>query len=126
MAEKSASLEDEWAFGPDVPTSDFFQHRDVRDESDREWLLNDLIYALERGDFLRWEAVVCHELGLPLTERQRQAVGELLNFNDGPDEDRILYIDGIARPAQLWYEIVRAIASHLPVEHYRTDAMHYA
>ncbi len=126
MADKSASLENEWTFGPDVPTSDFFQHRDVRDESDREWLVNDLIYALERGDFLRWEAVVCQELNLPLTDRQRQAVGELLNFNDGPDEDRILYIDGIARPRQLWYEIVRTIASHLPVDHFRTDAMHYA
>lgn len=126
MIEKSASLEDEWTFGPDVPMSDFFQHRDVRDESDREWLVNDLIYALERRDFLRWEAVVCQELGLPLTGRQRRAVGELLNFNDGPDDDRILYIDGIARPAQLWYEIVRTIASHLLVDHYRTDAMHYA
>ena len=126
MAEKSASLENVWTFGPDVPTFDFFEHRDVRDEGQREWLLNDLIYALERGDFLRWEAVVCQELGLPLTERQRRAVAELLNFGDGPDEDRILYIDGIARPAQLWYEILRTIASHLPVGHYRTDAMHYA
>ncbi len=126
MTEKSAALENEWTFGPDVPTSDFFQHRDVRDESDREWLVNDLIHALERGDFLRWEAVVCQELGLPLTERQRQAVGELLDFNDGPDEDRILYIDGMPRPGQLWYEIVRTIASHLPVDLYRTEAMHHA
>jgi hypothetical protein len=126
MAEKSASLENQWEFGPDVPTSDFFEHRDVRDESDREWLLNDLIHALERGDFLRWEAVVCQELSLPLTGRQRQAVGDLLNFNDEPDGDRILYIDGIPRPRQLWYEIVRTIASHLPLEHYRTAGMHYA
>jgi hypothetical protein len=126
MAEKSASLENEWSFGPDVPTSDFFQHRDVRDEGQREWLVNDLIHALERGDFLRWEAVVCHELGLPLTERQRQAVGELLNFADQPDDDRILYIDGLARPRQLWYEVVRTIASHLPVEQYRTSEVHYA
>src|SRR3954464_14548624 len=106
MAEKSASLENEWTFGPDVPTSDFFQHRDVRDESDLEWLVNDLIYALERGDFLRWEAVVCRELGLPLTERQRRAIDDLLDFNDAPDEGRILYIDGLARPGQLWYQIV--------------------
>jgi hypothetical protein len=126
MAEKSASLENEWTFGPDVPTSDFFEHRDVRDEGQREWLVNDLIYALERGDFLRWEAVVCRELGLPLTGRQREAVGELLNFNDEPDEDRILYIDGIPRPRQLWYEVVRAIASHLPLDHYRTSEVHYA
>ena len=126
MAEKSASLENEWDFGPDVPTYDFFQHRDVRNESDLEWLVNDLIYALERGDFLQWEAVVCQELGLPLTERQRRAVGELLNFSDEPDEDRILYIDGIPRPGQLWYEIVRTIASHLLVEHFRTSEVHYA
>jgi hypothetical protein len=125
MGEKSASLENEWTFGPEVPTSEFFEHRDVRVESDREWLVNDLIYALERGDFLRWEAVVCRELGLPLTERQRQAVGELLNFGDGPDDERILYIDGLARPSQLWYEIVRTIASHLPVDQFRTSEVHY-
>src|SRR6516165_4585596 len=102
MPEKSASLENDWVFGPDVPTTDFFQHRDVRSDSDLEWLINDLIYALERGKFLQWEAVVCHELHLPLIERQRRAIGELLDFNDNPDEKRILYINGIARPAQLW------------------------
>ncbi len=126
MAEKSVSLENEWTFGPNVPTYDFFQHRDVREESDREWLLNDLIYALERGDFLRWEAVVCQELGLPLTEQQRQAVSDLLNFGDETDEDRILYIDGIPRPKELWYEIVRKIVSHLPVDRFKTFEVHYA
>jgi hypothetical protein len=126
MAEKSASLENEWIFGPDVPTTDFFQYRDVRSDSDLEWLVNDLIYALERGDFLRWEAVVCQELGLTLTDRQCQAVGDLLNFNDDPDEERILYIDGIPRPGQLWYEIVRKIAPHLLVEHFKTFEVHYS
>jgi hypothetical protein len=126
MVEKSASLENEWVFGPDVPTTDFFLHRDVRSDGDLEWLVNDLIYALERGDFLRWEAVVCGELGLPLTERQRRAIGDLLDFNDAPDEERIVYIDGMARPGQLWYEIVRKIAPHLLVEHYKTAEVHYA
>ena len=70
----------------------------MRSESDLEWLVNDLIFALERGDFLRWEAVVCQELGLPLTERQAEVVGDLLNFGDETDDDRILYIDGIPRP----------------------------
>jgi hypothetical protein len=126
MAEKSASLENEWTFGPDVPTSDFFQHRDVRRESDLEWLVNDLIYALERDDFLRWEAVVCQELGLPLSERQRRVIDELLNFNDETEEDRVLYIDGIPRPNQLWYEIVRRIASHLPVDRFKTSDVQYA
>ena len=119
MGERSASLENEWTFGPDVPTNDFLQHRDVHSDSDLEWLVSDLIHALERGDFLRWEAVVCRELGLPLTERERQAIGELLDFNDDPDEGRILYIDGIPRPDRLWYEVVRLIAPHLLVEHYK-------
>ncbi len=119
-------MENEWTFGPEVPTNDFFEHRDVRSDSDLEWLVNDLIYALERGDFLRWEAVVCRELGLPLTERQRQVVGELLDFSDETDEDRVLYIDGIPRPDQLWYEIVRKIAPHLLVDRFKTAEVHYA
>jgi len=126
MAEKPASLENEWSFGPDVPTYDFFEHRDVRIEGDREWLVNDLVYALEQKDFVRWEAVVCQELGLPLTDPQHQAVSDLLNFNDEPDEDRILYIDGIARPSRPWYEIVRIIAPHLLVETFKTSDVHYS
>ena len=126
MTEKSASLENKWEFGQDVPTCDFFEHRDVRDESDREWLFNDLIYALERGDFLRWEAVACRELGLPVTDRQRRAVGDLLNFGDETHEDRVLYIDGIPRPRQLWYEIVRTVAPHLLVPQFKTFEVHYA
>jgi hypothetical protein len=126
MAEKSASLENKWVFGPDVPTTDFFQHQDVRNTGDLEWLVNDLIYALERGDFLRWESVVCRELGMPLTERQRLAFDDLISFNDEPDEERILYIDGLARPNRLWYEIVREIASHLLVEYYKTAEIHFA
>jgi hypothetical protein len=126
MAEKPASLENKWVFGPDVPTTDFFQQHDVRSTSDLEWLVSDLIYALERGDFLRWESVVCRELGLPLTERQRRAIDNLIGFNDEPDEERILYIDGLARPHQLWYEIVREIASHLLVERYKTAEIQFA
>jgi hypothetical protein len=126
MTEKSASLEDEWTFGQDMPTTDFFQHRDVRDDSDLEWLVNDLISTLERGDFLRWEAVVCQELGLALTERQRQMVSDLLSFGDETDEERILSIDGIPRPRQLWYEIVRKIAPHLLVSQYKTSEIRYA
>jgi hypothetical protein len=38
MSEKSASLKNEWTFGPEVPSSDFSQHGDVRNVSDLEWL----------------------------------------------------------------------------------------
>lgn len=126
MTEKSASLENEWDFGPEVPTYDFAEHRDVRNVSDLEWLVNDLTDALERDHFLQWEAVACRELGLPLTERQRRAVDDLLNFGDGTDEDRVLYIDGIPRPDRLWYEILRTVAPHLLVTQFKTFEVHYA
>ena len=109
-----------------MPTYDFFQHRDVRNVTDLEWLVNDLTDALERDHFLQWEAVVCQELGLPLTERQRRVVGDLLNFGDETDEDRVLYIDGIPRPDRLWYEIVRTVAPHLLVPQFKTFEVHYA
>ena len=47
-------------------------------------------------------------------------VGDLLNFGDETDEDRVLYIDGLPRPDQLWYEIVWKVASHLPVDRLKT------
>jgi hypothetical protein len=46
--------------------------------------------------------------------------------SDNPIEERILYIDGIPRPDRLWYEVVRLIAPHLLVEHYRTAEVHSA
>ena len=66
-----------------------------------------MLFSIEEGDFLRWEAVVCDELGLPLTARQEEALGDLLNFSDEADEDRILYINEIPRPSEPWYEIVQ-------------------
>ena len=63
MTEKSASLENEWTFGPEVPTGDFFEHRDVRSESDLEWLVNDLIYALAGNDRVLADPVLSDALG---------------------------------------------------------------
>ncbi len=126
MGEKSASLENKWTFGPDVPTYDYFEGRDVRKTSDLEWLINDLIEDLERDHFLQWEAVVCQELGLHLTERQREAIGELLNFGDESDDDRIHYINGIPRPDRLWYEIVRTVTPLILVPQFKTLEIHYS
>ena len=66
---KPACLENKWQFGPDVPTYDFFEHRNLDDPGDREEVLEDLIRP-GTGEFLLWEAVVCQELGLPLTKQQ--------------------------------------------------------
>ena len=117
---RPACLEGKWHFDPDVPTYDLFEHQNPEDQSDLGEVLHNVIFHLERGDFLRWEAVVCKELGLPLTARQEEALGVLLNFSDDPADDRILYIDGIPRPDVLWYEIVRKFACCLIVEPYRT------
>ena len=76
-------------------------------------------------EVLRWEAVVCDELGLPLTARQEEALGDLLSFSDDSADDRTLYIDEIPRPSEPWYEIVRKVASHLLVEPYKTSDLHY-
>src|SRR3954447_26327276 len=116
---KPACLEGKWQFGPDVPTYDYFEHQDPSDHGDLGEILDNLLFAIEEGDFLRWEAVVCDELSLPLTAAQEEALGSLLNFNDDLVEDRILYINEIPRPAVPWYEIVRKVASHLLLEPYK-------
>ena len=121
--EKPACLEGKWQFGPDVPTYDFFEHRNLNDPGDLGEVLEDFIFGLERGIFLLWEAVVCEELGLPLTKEQAKALSGLLNFND--DEDRILYIDGVRRTSEPWYEILRKIARHLLVDQFKTYELHY-
>jgi hypothetical protein len=122
---KPACLEGKWTFGPDVPTDDFFEHKNPADPGHLGEVLDQVIFCIEEGDFLRWEAVVCDELGLPLTARQEEALGDLLSFNDDPADDRILYINEIPRPSEPWYEIVRKVASHLLVEPYKTSDPHY-
>jgi hypothetical protein len=122
---KPACLEGRWHFDPDVPTYDFFEHQDPDDQEDLGEVLDDVIFCIEKGYFLRWEAIVCDELGLPLTARQEEALGELLSFSDDPDDDRILYIDEVPRPDVLWYEIVRKFASNLLKEPYKTAGSHF-
>lgn len=122
---KPACLEGKWHFDPDVPTYDFFEHQNLEDYGDLGEALENVVFTIEEGDFLRWEAVVCDELGLPLTARQEEALGDLLNFSDEEDEDRILYINEIPRPSEPWYEIVRKVAPHLLVVPYRTFDSHF-
>ena len=50
--EKPACLEGKWQFGPDVPTYDFFEHRNLNDPGDLGEVLEDFIFGLERGIFL--------------------------------------------------------------------------
>jgi len=103
-------------FEPYVPTNDFFEHLDLADPGDLDEALDNLIHNLKSDYFLLWEAVICEENGLPLTPKQRKALGELVDFSDEGDDDRILYINEIPRPREPWYEIARKIIAHLANE----------
>ncbi len=100
-------------YEPDVPVNDFFEYLDFSRPGGVEEALENLIYDLESDYFLQWEAVVCEEEGLPLTQKQKQALGELINFGDEWEDDRILYINEIPRPQEPWYEIAKKVVSRL-------------
>src|SRR4051812_39042829 len=122
---RPACLEGLWHFDHDVPTSDLFEHLDPEDDGDLGEVLHQVVFWIEEGYFLRWEANVSDELGLPLTARQEEALGELLSFSEDPADDRILYIDEIPRPDVPWYEIVRIFAPNLLKEPYKTSDSHF-
>jgi hypothetical protein len=50
--------------------------------------------------------------GIPLTPRQKVALGDLLDFNDAED-DQVLYINEIPRPSEPWHVILNRIVPHL-------------
>ena len=45
----------------------------------------DFIHDLKRGYFLLWDAVERKEQGLPLSEKQKEALAELFYFDDFDD-----------------------------------------
>ncbi len=112
-----------WEFGPDIPTRDFFEERDLDELGDLEEAVDNFVYLVEGGTFLTWEAVVCEEQGLRLTSKQRKALGGLLDFNDEED-DGILYINDMPRYSEPWYIILNKIVPHLLIEPYRTFDCH--
>lgn len=118
MAGRPLSLR--WEFGPDVPTLDFFEGASLDDPWRLQEAVDNFVGDLGRDRFLTWEAVVCHEQGLPLTDQQEQALDGLVNFGD-PDDDQVLYIDGLERPSEPWYAILNRMAPHLLLEPFTTS-----
>jgi hypothetical protein len=108
-----------WEFGPEIPTHDFFEEQKFDDTFDVDEVVTNFIFEMEHDGFLAWEAVVCHEQGVPLTRQQQAALSKLINFGD-PDDEQILYIDEIPRTTEPWYEILRKIVPRLLVEPFRT------
>ena len=67
-----------WEFDPSIPTDNFFDGGDLKQTWDLQEAVESFIYWLEENRFLTWEAVVCEEQGLPLTAKQKKALGSLL------------------------------------------------
>jgi hypothetical protein len=106
----------------DVPTQKFFEGYDLNKIWDIADCLDNLIFSIREGYFLTWEAVVRDEQGLPLSEKQEDALDSLLNFGDDDDDDDtpILYIDEMPRPSEPWYESVRKLAPKLILNPFKT------
>ena len=110
-----------------IPVNDFFEHINLDEPGDIEEALDNLIHDLESDYFLLWEAVLREEQGVKLSKEEKKLLDGLLNFSDDDDDDdQILYINGIPRPTEPWYEIARKIVPGLLVEPFRTDAVMYS
>lgn len=108
----------------DIPTYDFFENMDLNDHGELEELIGNFIFKVRGGDFMLWEAVIRDEQGLPLTEKQEDALSELVSFGDDED-DMILYINDMPRPSQTWYQILEKLAKHLLLDKFATEDVHY-
>jgi len=107
-------------FDPAVPTSNLLEHIDLDDPGNLDEALDNLIYAIGARYFWQWDAVMRQEQGLRLTDEQKTMLDNLLYFGDSTD-DPILYIDGLPRPSEPWYETARKIVPRLLVEPFKTE-----
>ncbi len=114
----------DWRFDPSTPTCDFFEGHNLDNVLDFQDAVANFIFAMERGEFLAWEAVVTQEQGLPLTQQQRAALEHLINLSDCHDNSRVRYINGMPRTDEPWYAILNKMVPRLLVEPFRTFEVH--
>ncbi len=113
--------------GSKAPKTNYLQDFDLNDRDDLERIIEILCDDIQSGYFLQWEAVEREEQGLPLTDKQEEALLELISFDDDEDiNNGIYYIDGIARPSEPWYIIVKKVAEHIHVDQFKTFEIHCA
>jgi len=104
----------------EIPTYDFLEDCGFYTSFDLSTCIDSLISCIEDGYFLRWEAVECSERNLPFTREQEEALDELISFSD-EDDGPILYINGLARPNEPWYEMLRKVVPKLILDPYETS-----
>ncbi len=113
----------EWSFREDIPTLDYFEDIDLDTDEGVSNAVGRFVDDLEGNTFRQWEAVMRVEQDLWLAPIYQTLYDELIDFTDGED-DQVLYIDDIERPAQPWYEILRRIAPRLLIEPLVTSEMY--
>ncbi|NUQ62786.1 MAG: SEC-C domain-containing protein [Pirellulales bacterium] len=107
-----------WQFAPDVPTSGFFDGINLDGQWGLQEAVENFIFGMQEHRYHAWEGVLCQEQGVPPTPEQAQASDELFSFGpsddeEPPQESRVLYINGVPRPTEPWYETLRKIAGRL-------------
>jgi len=107
------------SYNRDIPVCDFLEDYDLEKNWELGECLDNFISRIKRGYFLRWEAVVRDEQGFPLTEKQEESLDELISFSEDEDEP-ILYINGIARPIEPWYETINKVVPKLILDPFKT------
>ena len=58
----------------DIPVADFLEDYDLEKDWEFGECLDNFMSRIKRGHYLRWEAVVRDEQGLPLTEKQEKSL----------------------------------------------------
>lgn len=118
-----------------VPTEDLFEglHLDLSgraapDPFALQQAVETFVSALDDGTFLRWEAVVREEQGLPLSAAHEQALHDLgsLHDEDHEDDEPVHWIDDCARPNEPWYATLRRLAPRLVLDRFVTSHGNYA
>lgn len=123
--ERSPASPAEPPANPDIPVYDFFEdHRAGTPDWDAGECIDSLILSLEDGYFVVWEAVVRDEQGLPLTSRQEELLDGLISFSENDYNGPTLYIDGLPRPKEPWYETLCKLLPELILEPFKTYEIH--
>jgi hypothetical protein len=103
-----------------VPAEDWLDSLDREDGGDIGEAVESLLWNLERGPYLTWEAVIHEEQDLPLSDAHLERLDQLISFSEDEDDPGVLYIDERARPTEPWYASLRRVAAKLVVERFDT------
>jgi len=105
----------------EIPRKDFYEYLDLTQDNDLDEALERLIIGIETHYFMAWALVERHEAGQALSVTEQELLHEWQQEHAVRD-DRILYINGQARPSLPWHEIAQNLAPRLLLEPFRTAA----